>query len=340
MKILVTGGLGYVGSILCPYLSERGHIVTALDRGFFLNSDIEDSFRKNGIGIIRDDIRYFEPNILRGYDAVVDLAALSNDPAGDLDPIKTFDINHIGRVRVARLSKALGVERYILASSCSTYGFQDHIVNEESRINPLTTYAKANFLAESDNLGLADETFSPVALRFATAFGYSQRLRLDIAINAMTYNAIKDGKVRAMRDGTQYRPFIHVKDMARAIEHMLTSNSELISGKVFNAGSSSQNIQLSEVARKVIEVTGINDEIEWYGDPDTRSYRVSFDKIEEIGFKSEYSIEYGIKEMAKAFLDSSFTYREDMKTVDHYRKLIDAGNMVNRYEYDKSSRIL
>lgn len=341
MKVLVTGGEGYVGSVLCPYLSQQGHEVTSLDRGFFSNDDTMGLFEDNKIRIVRDDIRYFDPSLLRSFDAVVDLAALSNDPAGDLDPLRTIDINYAGRSRVARLAKAAGVKRYVVASSCSTYGFQDHVVDETAGINPLTTYAKANRMVEEDNLLLGDADFTPVALRFATAFGFSPRLRLDIAINAMTYHSMKNGKVKLMRDGNQYRPFVHVKDMARAIDLMLHADQEKISGQIFNVGSDDQNVQLKDVARMVIGATGIDEEIEWYGDPDTRSYQVSFRKIREtLGFNTEYGIEYGIKEMRDEFSKVTFSYRDDMMTVNHYRGIMEAEQTISGVRYDMGARTI
>ena len=341
MKVLVTGGQGYVGSVLCPFLAEKGYDVTSLDRGFFSTDGTEKKFTEAGVKVINEDIRYFEPSLLRGYDAVVDLAALSNDPAGDLDPLKTLDINYVGRSRVARLAKAAGVSRYVLASSCSTYGFQEGIVDEKSEINPLTTYAKANRLAEVDNLGLADKDFSPVALRFATAFGWSERLRLDIAINAMTYNSLKDGKIRLMRDGKQYRPFVHVKDMARAIEFMLSKDTALISRNIFNVGTDSQNVQLHDLAKEVIKLTNPDNPIEWYGDPDVRSYRASFRKIREnLGFDCEYSISYGIKEMAEKFGSPEFDRREDMMTVEHYKRIMESEVRMNDIRYDIGVRTI
>ncbi len=341
MKVLVTGGQGYVGAVLAPHLVDKGYNVTVLDRGFFLNNAIRENFERLGIKSLKEDIRFFEPGFLKGMDAVVDLAALSNDPAGELDQLKTLDINYLGRSRVARLSKAVGVERYVLASSCSTYGFQEDIVDETSPINPLTTYARANYLAESDNLPLSDDRFHPVALRFATAFGYSDRLRLDIAINAMTYNSINQGKVRLMRDGKQFRPFVHVRDMARAIEKVLAADQDIVSGEVFNVGSDNQNVMLEDVAETVIKLTGSANDIEWYGDPDTRSYKVSFSKMKKkLGFDCKYSIDYGVKEMSEKFRDSSFEFREDMMTVEHYKKIMESERTMRSAGYNLSSRTI
>ncbi|MCZ2808638.1 MAG: SDR family oxidoreductase, partial [Candidatus Bathyarchaeota archaeon] len=183
MNVLVTGGAGYIGSVMSRILLEKGYSVTCLDRLFFGTDSIKDIADK--ITLVKDDIRFFNPEILKGVDAVFDLAALSNDPSGELEPQKTLEINHNGRVRVARLAKKYGVKKYVLASTCSVYGFQEGIITEESGLNPLTTYAKANMMAEKEVLPLADKTFSATVLRQATVYGFSYRMRFDLAINGM-----------------------------------------------------------------------------------------------------------------------------------------------------------
>ena len=205
MKVLVTGGGGYIGSILLRTLLEQGYYVTCLDRLFFGIAPIKDI--ADEIHLIKADIRWFQPDILKDIDAVCDLASLSNDPSGELDPKKTLDINYRGRVRVAKLSKKQGVSRYILASTCSVYGYQNETLTEESTPNPLTTYARANMLAEKEVLSLSDESFSTTVLRQATVYGVSPRMRFDLAINGMVLGFYKHGQVPIMRDGKQWRPF-------------------------------------------------------------------------------------------------------------------------------------
>ena len=333
MKVMVTGGTGYIGRVLVPELVKKGYNVLVLDRDFLTYDDVKKEYEGIGVKILKDDIRYFDPTEMRGIDSVVDLAALSNDPSGDLDPIKTWDINYIGRVRVARLAKKLNVNRYIVASSCSIYGFREDIANETSEPNPLTAYAEANQAVERDNLAIAGNGFTPMALRFATAFGFSKRLRLDIAINAMVYYAVKTGKLRLMRDGEQYRPFIHVKDMASAIIVGLESESKVVSGHIFNAGSNELNIKLKDVADKIkSSIKGT--EIEWYGDPDKRSYRVDFKKINDsLKFKPKYNIEYGIDEMKKEFESPEFRLKDEMITLSVYKKLIEAKYILSKHGY-------
>lgn len=333
MKVLVTGGTGYIGRVLVPELVKNGYNVTALDRDFLSYDDVSKEYRELGVRVLKDDIRYFDPVEIRGFDSVVDLAALSNDPSGDLDPIKTWDINYIGRLRVARLAKKLGAKRYIVASSCSIYGFREGIANETTEPNPLTAYAEANQAVERDNLAIAGEGFSPMALRFATAFGFSRRLRLDIAINAMVYNAVTSGKIKLMRDGEQFRPFIHVKDMAGAIMAGLEADSTIISGEIFNAGSNELNVKLKYIA-EMVQSSVKGTEIEWYGDPDKRSYQVDFKKINEaLRFKAKQNIQYGIDEMRKEFQSPNFQYKDEMITLSVYKKLIEAKNVLAKHGY-------
>ena len=178
MKVLVTGGTGYIGRILIPDLIKKGHETTVIDRGFIDYSNPTDDYGKE-VKILRDDIRTCDPQLLKGFDAIIDLAALSNDPAGNLNKMSTWDINYIGRLRIARLAKKMGTSRYVVASSCSVYGFKDEICTEKTTVNPLTTYAEANVAVEKDNTALNDKNFWSTALRFATVFGYSPRFRLD-----------------------------------------------------------------------------------------------------------------------------------------------------------------
>src|SRR4030042_1231443 len=191
MRVLVTGGAGYIGSVLSKILVEKGHDVSCLDRFFFGKEAIENVSDK--INLIKDDIRWFNSDILKGVDAVLDLASLSNDPSGELDPQKTLEINYKGRVRVATLSKKYKVGKYVLASTCSVYGFQEGTLNEDSKLNPLTTYAKANMMAEKEVLPLADNSFTVTVLRQATVYGFSHRMRFDLAINGMALGFFQNG---------------------------------------------------------------------------------------------------------------------------------------------------
>lgn len=333
MKVLVTGGGGYIGSILVQMLLEKGYKVKCLDRFFFGMEILSDVLGDPNLEIVKDDIRWFDPNILRDVDAVMDLAALSNDPAGELDPRKTMEINYKGRVRVATLSKKYQVERYILASSCSVYGFQDGVVDERSPINPLTTYAKANALAEEETLPLADDSFSVTVLRQATVYGLSPRMRFDLAINGMVLGFYKHGKIPIMRDGTQWRPFVHIRDTAGAFIKVLESERDLVNKEVFNVGSNEQNYQIKPLAELIAEAIGLPFNFEWYGSPDNRSYRVDFSKIRDVlGFKPKYTPKEGAREIYDALVEGRVEDSIKTRTVDWYKFLIEAQKIVKEVE--------
>jgi nucleoside-diphosphate-sugar epimerase len=329
MKVLVTGGAGYIGSTMIPMLLEKGYKVVCLDRFFFGKEALKDVSSDPNLELIKDDVRWFDSNLLRGVDAVVDLASLSNDPSGELDPLKTLDINYLGRVRVAKLSKEHGVKRYVLASTCSVYGFQDNLLNETSQTNPLTTYAKSNVLAEKDILPLADEEFTVTVLRQATVYGLSPRMRFDLAINGMALGVYKNRKIPVMRDGKQWRPFIHVKDTSKAFIRVLESPSDKVNRHIFNTGSNEQNVQILPLAELMRETLSVPFEIEWYGSPDKRSYRVSFDKIRrELGFVPDYGPKDGAKEVYEALENNKITDSLKTKTVEWYKHILEANRLL------------
>ncbi len=321
--ILVTGAAGYIGSILVRLLLEHGNKVIAVDRFFFGRQTLPSQTK--GLEVIQDDIRWLNKSIFKNIDAVIDLAALSNDPSGELEPQKTWDINHKGRIRVANLAKEMGVPRYIFPSSCSVYGFQDDLIDETSSVNPLTTYAKANYQAERDILPLADGSFCVVVIRQATVYGLSPRMRFDLAINGMTRGLYKDGKLPILRDGKQWRPFVHVKDTSRAMLLMLDAPADIINGQVFNVGSDEQNYQIMPLAEIVAKATGLPFNYEWYGSTDNRSYRVSFQKIQKtLGYHVEHTPSDGAKEIYDA-IKNKVLDPDDPKTitVQWYKRLIE-----------------
>jgi nucleoside-diphosphate-sugar epimerase len=334
MRVLVTGGAGYIGSILCRTLLEKGYDVTCLDRLFFGTDSVKDI--TDEITLVKDDIRWFKPEILKGVHAVIDLASLSNDPSGELAPEKTLEINHRGRVRVAKLSKKYGVTNYILASTCSVYGFQDGIITEESSLNPLTTYAKANLLAEKETLLLADKSFTATALRQATVYGFSYRMRFDLAINGMVLGFFKNGKIPIMRDGKQWRPFIHVKDTSNAFIKVLETKPETVNGQIFNVGVNEQNFQIFDLARLVAESIKLPFTYEWYGSPDNRSYRVSFNKVKEtLRFQPEHSLKEGAKEVFDALKDGKLDADDPRTiTVKWYKHLLETQRLIKQIEID------
>lgn len=328
--VLVTGGAGYIGSTLTRKLLNRGYNVKVLDRFFFGKESLEEVKDNDNLELIKGDIRYFEPKILEDVDVVMDLAALSNDPAGELNPDKTWDINYLGRARVAKLAKLKGVERYIQASTCSTYGQQEGMADEESEVNPLTTYAKAHRKLEEEVLPMADEDFSVTCLRQATVYGASNRMRFDLAINAMTNAIYEDGELGIMRDGTQWRPFVHVKDTARAFIEISESDREKVSGEIFNVGSNEQNYQIKPLAEKIMNAFDFEVGWEWYGDPDDRSYKVDFTKIKEtIGFEPKHTPEEAAKTIYQKIDDGELEKTEKTSTVGWYKKLLNSEKLVS-----------
>lgn len=302
-KVLVTGTDGYLGTLLVPVLEEAGWEVTGLDTGYYRQGWLyEDSSQKTLPRTINKDMRDVTVEDFRGFDAVVAMAELSNDPVGDLVGPVTKKINHEGSVHVAKTAKEVGIERFIYMSSCSVYGVADGTVNEESPVNPQTAYGVCKHLTENSLWELRDENFHPVALRNATAFGASPRQRFDIVVNNLSGLAYTTGKISMLSDGSPWRPLVHALDIAKAIKLALEAPVEKISGEVFNVGSNENNYTVREIAEIVAEVfTGC--ELE-FGDPDldNRSYKVDFTKIHEVlGFTADWNVRAGAEQLKKVF---------------------------------------
>ena len=319
-RILVTGAGGYIGTTLVPLLLDEGYSVRAIDRFFFGRGLLPEHPR---LEIVTEDTRKLALEHFEGVDAVIDLAAISNDPSGELFRDATLEINRDSRVRAARLAREAGARRYVLPSSCSIYGFQANgvVADEASPTNPLTTYARANEMAEKGVLPLADETYCVVVLRQATVYGLAPRMRFDLAINGMTFGAWKTGRLPLMRDGTQWRPMVHVRDTARAQMFMLAADPAKVNGQIFNVGSDGNTYQIGPLGRLVAGYVPKEVEVEWYGDPDERSYRVAFDKIEALGYRTERTAADGVAEICEALEAGSVDKTVRTITLDWYREL-------------------
>jgi len=303
MRVLVTGSEGYIGTILAPYLIARGHEVTGVDTGFhrvgwlYNGVDRAPSWRSA-------DVRHLTADDLRGFDAVVHLAELSNDPVGQLNPDITFEINHLGSVRLASLAREVGVERFIYMSSCSVYGAAgDGFSTETSDVHPLTAYAECKVRVERDVKPLATDAFSPTFLRNATAFGASPRMRFDLVVNDLAGHAWTEKVIRMDSDGKPWRPFVHILDISRAIECVLNAPRDMIHNEVFNVGSNNQNYQIRDIAAQISDTfPGCRLEI---GDStgDNRNYKANFDKIHERlpGFETRYDVARGARQLLEVF---------------------------------------
>lgn len=302
MRILVTGTEGYLGSLLAPELSRRGHDVVGLDTGYFKSGWLYRGTDRT-VYTIDQDVREVTQEQLEGFDAVVHMAELSNDPMGDLLGDLTYQVNHKGTVRLATLAKAAGVQRFVHMSSCSVYGVAEGIVDESSPVNPQTAYADCKALVEKDVSAIADDDFSPTFMRNATAFGASPRMRFDIVLNNLSGLAYTTRKISMTSDGTPWRPLVHAMDIGKAIRCALDAPREAIHNQVFNVGSNEQNYQVRDIAETVAAAfPGCTTE---FGAPgaDNRSYRVNFDKIhaELPGFSCDWDAASGAEQLSKIF---------------------------------------
>lgn len=308
MRVLVTGHNGYLGSVMVDVLQSHGHEIIGLDTFFF--GDCGDG-KIDDTPAIRKDLRDLVVSDLTGVEAVIHLAALCNDPLGDLNPAWTFDINHDASRRFAALAKEAGVSRFLYSSSCSLYGDAgEGFVNEEAPMRPLTPYAVSKVRAEADISELADENFSPVFMRNATAYGMSARLRADIVLNNLVCWAYTTGKIHISSDGTPWRPLVHVRDIARAFAAVLTAPRETIHNQAFNVGAKGENYQIRDLAEIVREtVPGCTVEYAAGGGPDPRNYRVSFDKLARAfpELKFEWNARKGAAELYDAVRAAGLT---------------------------------
>jgi len=338
-NVLVTGNEGYIGCVLTEKLVKNGYLVTGLDLGIFKDVQFISKKIKPHRQIYKD-IRDIKKQDLRGIDAVIHLAALCNDPLGDLNPHATFEINHKASVNLAKLAKLAKVKRFLFASSCSMYGISEkEFVNEEAEFNPQTSYAESKILAEKEISQLADENFSPIFLRQATVFGVSPRMRLDLVVQNLVAYGYLFKTITILSDGTPWRPLIHIQDITSAFCLFLKSPRELIHNQAFNVGHKENNIQIKTIAEMVCSVIP-NSKIEIKNESpsDKRSYRVDFSKIYSLGFNPQFTVLDGIKEIYKTFQEVNFTesdFNSDKYfTLRRYQKMIDLGKM------DRNLRII
>jgi nucleoside-diphosphate-sugar epimerase len=303
MRILVTGCHGYIGSVLTPMLLDEGHVVHGLDCDWFEPCTLFAPKREAPGTTL--DLRDVRATDLEGFDAVIHLAALSNDPLANLDPDLTYKINHLAAVRLARLARHAGVARFLVSSSCSMYGSAgDSLLTEEALLQPVTPYGDSKVLADREISLLANDDFSPVFLRNATAYGVSPRLRLDLVVNDFVAAACTSGRICIRSDGTPWRPVVHVEDICRAFVAVLRAPREAVHNQAFNVGSSDENYRVSELAEIVAEVVP-SSRIDYApgGGPDARCYRVDCGKLRRVlpDFELRWNVHRGVEQLVDAY---------------------------------------
>jgi nucleoside-diphosphate-sugar epimerase len=314
MKIMVTGHLGYIGTVMVPILLEAGHEVVGCDSDLYERCTFDAGGRITDVPTLRKDIRDLTAGDLKGVDAVIHLAALSNDPLSNINPDVTFSINHRGSVHVARMAKEAGVQRFLMASSCSNYGKSgEAMIDETGALNPVTAYGQSKVWSERDIGPMADDGFCPVFLRPGTAYGVSPRMRFDIVLNNLVAWAVTKGLIYLKSDGTPWRPIVHIEDISRAFLAAVEAPRDKVFGQAFNVGHSDHNYRIRDIAEIVAQVVpGCRLEIAPDAGADTRSYRVNFAKIAAAlpAFRPQWDARRGAEQLYEAYRNSKLTLEE------------------------------